>query len=389
MSASREKRKPALWGVFSDPWRKIASIALALLLWYWLNSQIARQEWVSIPVGTDAKQVTGDHVAVRLNSVQYAIDQILDGESLKPLAAGKVRLKLGGTQQEVEQFKKGLRVFRVELSDGDVTTEAEVPSAIFRLRNLRHRHDPEYEALLREMEPESVRVTLVRLKQRDMPLSATNVELEGVTDELKSRIKKETFNPPTVQLRGPERELDRLSDTEKLFRVAIDARAVGKDTSTVRKALSLRPELAARRIVLQGEPTVTFAIEPVRTRFLLKSVPVVLDTRFLEDGSAKKVQLQPATWDIEIGASGRLLSELTIFRRFGEDEPHEVRAEWCREHARFHVFLRPEDLAETPSPRRPSLHLFNVDRQDGRTDFLEGSDYEIRSGLPIINLKRE
>ena len=125
-------------------------------------------------------------------------------------------------------------------------------------------------------------------------------------------------------------------------------------------------------------PYVTYRVEPERTQFLLKGVPVVLDTAQVKPEEAAAFEAKQKTVDILIKGSGDLHAALFNHIQAGQDL-HEVPPGWCQEHARLRVYLRPENVnQDTIPPRKPTLELFQLDPLDQvERRYLPGPDFVV------------
>lgn len=390
----RDKRKRRFYGILSDPWRKLISIGLAILLWYWLNAQITMPHEDGLELLYNDSS-SSNHVEVILNAKDYGILRFVNANTDERLT--KVTLKLEGPNSLMAGLDKtGQMAFKVTLSSSDIDlgNKNRPPSITFGMEVFHHKYDPEYDRRITQMTPRSVRIELRKNAPKSLQLRAKNIQIviEGpdptVAGRLAARLTAPTFVPNPVIIYGPQDQLTDIGTDTKLFKVSLDSRQLESGTE-IMLGLELTQEFARRGLTVTP-PTVIYKIDPRRVTYELKSVPVILDTTEVAAEERKKFVLDRKFVDfkIRVAAQSELDAALNDHRQ-ASIPVSTVPAFWALEHARFVVHLKASDLtSKAVITRTPSIQLFTLDTHDKRTTFQLGRDYLPDGEYPIITIEK-
>lgn len=372
--------------VFEDSWRKLLSIALALVLWYYLDSQVTATSTDSLEVVVvfDGKQSsTQDQISISIGSLEYSLDQILDATG-KPLVDNQVKLTLRGKKHLIERVKKE-RMFQVQNVLTDVLRSVDDQYFVeFGLKDLRHPSRPDFNDLLYEMQPATVKILLEKNQPRDLALTHENIDLQGLSEELRARISVEItrFDPPTLHLNVPQAKLDSIGPKAKIFSAVF---TVKRSDRIATITLTLTKEF--EWLKLEKVPTATFKIDPIMVNYVFEKVPVVLDVVGVSQEDAAKFKVSRPTMRVEIGATGSL--ETALLQVVKDTENNTVKDEWVNLHARVRVFLTKADISKDIINRDPNLQLFVVDPFSNKMiHYREGIDFRNETADMLINIER-
>jgi hypothetical protein len=389
MSSRKDTRKHRFYGALADPWRKLISVGLAALLWFWLNAWITRshEEDVSLHFNDDTD---GSFVWLELNTDQYGLKQFVNAETGDVLK--RITIVLEGPNRLISVLEKpGQMAFRVRLSRSNVFEgNQRAPSITFGKDELHHRYDPSFTPLVKEMRPPSVRVELRKHVSIDLPLSEKNVDLQitGKDPSVALRLTNATFVPNPVEIYGAEEHLKGIGADTKLFVATEDSQKID-DSPNIIMSLTLAEEFRNLGLTLLTPPNVIYKIEPKRVTYLLHDVPVVLDTTLVGGDAGQKFEVEPKFVDIKIlvAAQSALDSALNEHRQ-ASMEISNVAPEWSIEHALFWVRLKKGDENSTAQiTRQPSIQIFTLGPRDKRTTF--DLDFLPADDLPFITIKRK
>jgi hypothetical protein len=293
-----------------------------------------------------------------MSSIEFTLKAIQDGDSRVALKDGQVELELEGPRHMIEQAEKDL-VFEVQELAKNVINQGGASFITFRKDNLRHRSKPELDKLVKSMTPSTVRILLEKNAKKPLAFDRENIQLIDVDENLNQRIRKTTFDPPTLDIFGPEDKLPGVSTKTRLFRGTFSETDI-RDGSRVLIKLQRTTDEDLTWLQLEPIPTVTFEIEPEWQEYILPNVPVDLDTFQVGAELLADYEVEPRTVTVKIRATGKLTTLLWKWH-----ETIVVDQEMVHKHARLRVYLRKSDLdTDGGIQRRPTIQLFTVNALD-------------------------
>ncbi|MBK8974962.1 MAG: hypothetical protein IPM29_03470 [Planctomycetes bacterium] len=351
--------------LFEDPWRKLASLGLAVLLWFYLDSQL------SAPATLELQPVAVDHDAIESN---YARDRLTLGIDVERFSAIEiVDAVTGGPIDHIllEMYGPRNRIALLGTNPGfhvvpSVSQVGDGWVAEFAAENVRPA-DERLDGLIRAMVPERVSVRLAENSETRMLLTPERIRVVPPPEvpDLGTRLlwDRARFEPRNeVTLRGPKGRISDLATSQRpLFEFAPPAPRPDQT------------ELRAVLIARTGDPTVTTSTPPALTvplrsaarEFTLPAVPVVL---FEPEDLRGRFQPRRANEDIRIAATGRLAGRLATLSDEGELR------QWAEANCLI-VARLPADASGPDVISRPNVII--------GPDFQEGRDYKITLPLTI------
>ncbi|MCA8956943.1 MAG: hypothetical protein KDC87_12770 [Planctomycetes bacterium] len=379
MSRRDDKR----WGLFKDPWRKLASVALAVLLWYFLDLQVTDQDERILEIDVNgARHSTKERIELSIPAKQFGVVKYLDGDTLQPIDPGKIVLRVDGPRGEIDKIKKHW-VFNVNRGIEDIRSGSDGHFVLFRADELQHRDDIKH--VSKTMIPETVRINLEKYAPKSLKLTEKNLDLDGLDPRLRSRIREVKFSPPTLDVYAPEDRLEEIRPDTKLFVVNFLESSINDGEVVIQLHRSVGRGF--EWVQLEQTPTVTLTVEPRWEEITLKGVPVLLDCAALPEDDGAKYEVGEPRVDVMIGATGELLSQIKASSRQDEVTP-----QWILNHARVRVYLRPEDIRAPFSAvaRTPTIQLFSTGQGFDEKPFVEGRDFIQKTKLVIsIDVKKK
>ncbi|MCR9245747.1 MAG: hypothetical protein NXI31_12015 [bacterium] len=363
---SRRKRS-LLAATFADPYRKLAAIALALGLWYFLNAQITRTAKVDLDLVLEA--------GINKLHVDLGDPKVLGtGFSADGKPIQSVQITFTGQSAAVDFVEAGdfgLRVDFANISEwGDrpyVEFEAVDLLVPTRLRGLEL-----------AMEPPLVRVHVDLEVEYRLPLDLEHhIELQFDDEAVKDRLQLETakFEPDTVLVTGPSRVIAE-------FKRAVENRqtpflaTISASPNDRRLSAPIRiPSTWQQRGLNFAGASLNLRAEPETERRVL-NVPLYIDHSSLPESQRGtfKPKDPSETRQVTIKAGGAVLRALVGPRTQGA----EALDQWARENLRLIVMLLPADtLTDTPT-REATLVLLGPLRNQA-----EASDYALAEDVPV------
>ena len=380
MSRGRQDNRPArLWGLFSDPWRKLAALVLALVLWYYLESQVTDTKTYTLKIEFNKSDSTQSRIDVTLLGKRYSLRRMEDADTGSEIKGNEVELTLRGGRNLIKSVQNQL-VYTVRMADRDVVNNVATStiSIPIRLSNLHHER-PEFQDLLFELHPETVRIVLEPneeksiLLTRDNVVIATNLAQDEDLSKFLKRIGAATFTPTAARIFGPADQLNHLDTKTRLFRATVALKDLTGTRISVE--LKLHEDFDGKDIDVRPMPTATFEVVPDYVTYKLPGIPVVLDKEMVSASEGSKWTHEPKTRDLSIGAAARLQS---IFHSLSYHDLDTIPMEWVKAHVRIVVYLRQDDIdAAGPIHRQPSVEIFEINTLDRKRRFMPGVDFHI------------
>lgn len=386
MSKKKDQRASRFWGIFNDPWRKLASLALALLLWYWLDSRATLETTYSTVVDfNDSSNLTNNVIRVELPTDDYRFKGLVDGDNGAPLVGGKAQLTLSGATSVVKAVENQL-IYTVRAASKDVVFQGGEYFLTVRLGDLHHQK-AEFDGIKNGLSPRTIRVILAKNERINVALgNGKKVAIEWDDPKQRRRKKKMSFSPTAVEIFGP---LEQLRGIEKKEVFLVKIRAAEIQDNQVTKVLELRKEIAAKGFQIGRGQSVSVVIDfhPPWEEYDLASVPVVVDMHAMPPADQNKYTWLPERLNLTLKVAGALHSELASLG--GQKKVDRV---WTADHARLMIFLGQEDLERLTDEGaalkiRPSILLFTIGAGRKREFFKPGVDYDEQQLFDQIEIK--
>lgn len=338
--SAKDRSTGSLRLLFGDPWRKLASIGLAILLWQFLDSQITKSKQLDLgllTVSSSSDIESKSSLLVAVDTTRYSVGGYYDRLSDEPLTA--IRLNLSGANHLIDALNENPG-FRVTPSVDD--TEATMVSVEFTIDNVRA-INPRFESLVDDgsMVPESVRIELIRNDEHSVALDPELVQINSPTPGIETRLRMADaeFSTNAVRLVGPADQIKPLeSSSAQIFVVDIVTPKSG--AAEVQGTLRLVEDPSVDKLSFANPDPITMIIPmTVEFRTFRLDVPYVLDQESLPAELRGKFRKTEVSAEIDIQVSHRL--ELVLSGMLRDDE----RQEWIRNYARLWVRL-PSDATD-------------------------------------------
>jgi hypothetical protein len=301
------RRRWNLWATLRhDIGRKVTALALALLMWAWLENFVVGEKDFTLEVTVMSTQRLADDAGRKSSGVYLVVpDDLIVIEK-----EASVRLKVRGLKDDIEN----LVLSAVLIYDGADLGDAD-EAVVSRLLERSTFRSPGENPDLTEfrIRPDDVfDVTLARRETlENVTLSAANVAIEGrPRDSYVFRSGGIRVTPNTVTITGPRGALKTMETDPTLPRLApVDLE--GK-TSTVTKSVGLSKELLAQGVILlPGMVAVTVPIEPEGMSVNLLGVQVHYDNEEALSESGRRVVNKTDTLDLKLVGPSSVLTQLT------------------------------------------------------------------------------
>jgi hypothetical protein len=379
----QDKRKPrGLWPMIAaDPLRKLASVALAIGLWFFLNSQITRDLPLRMPLTTVGNLEAAAGPFSRRLAIELPTNRVVGrgfydaNRAATPIE--DVVVTLSGPRYLIDNLegqRLDLRITKFVGTDWSERTSIEFTAADID-RNLRALQDEDVRI---SIDPPSVRLDVEKIQDRAQTLSLDDVELVQLDPTLEARLRRDTakFAPDTVRILGPAGSLAAFPPRgTKPFRARLGNPGNAKEATAILE-LAAAPELGLR---LAETPSVSIQLMPV-TRIFEVELPIVVDDAALSAELRGTFRPEKETALVRIRAGGTLMSQMAFREAEGK------LSEFAAEYLRLDVFL------ERPTPGAPLGSEFSrVARLSLRgtlQDTVEPTDYKLDQPL-LVRLIRK
>jgi hypothetical protein len=343
----RSKRR--IWtALIADPYRKLASVALAIGLWYFLDSQINKDYVLPAALravnetgrpGTDT--TPGNTLEVLLPMKLVAVAAFVDPRTQKNIT--EVSLKFSGPKYLVDNLQ-GDRQLTLSAGPfpGRMWENAEVLefTAASIVRSSRVLHE-----LTIAMDPPIVQVVLEPKQNLQVTLSKDQLELKFRNpqddERLRGRLRWEhtEFQPEVVNVVGTKRLIDRFQGSvTKPFLAVVEPRNQDRQVSG-RVTLNLPADVAD--LDLDVTPSVTIELVPRQEETSL-DIPVWVDDLSLSAQLRGKYEPESRVQRVKIRVSPKVQSMLNAY---GNSE--QERNQWAAQYLRLAVWIRPREDERT------------------------------------------
>jgi hypothetical protein len=339
MSSDQRRRLSFLAAIVDDPWRKLAAIALAVGLWFFIDSRITDTLRRVVPLQVVAAQASGGFSVDRL-----AVVLPLDSVVAQRFSAGeqevvKVTVCLTGPRYRIAAVaKERLDLVVTQFANLDVEGSTSVDI------NAGHiRRDLRLDDLEIRLEPERIRLDVTRIGQVPVPLSLDVVELDE--GPFTNRLRRDTaeFVPKEAVVLGSASAIDRWSKSPgKRFRATLASTAGGGRDRQVTAQLEI---IDGTDLRLQTPTLLSMQVLPETTTFEL-DLRIQVDDLALPEDQLGRWQAETKQKRVRIAAGGNLRAKLVNFRD-GTDRG--ALQDWASANLRLGVYVpRPEPGAPLP-----------------------------------------
>ena len=380
MSPRRKQahRQSILGWLFSDPWRKLGAIALALVSWEYLDTKVNANLTSTLEIRLPEETTSSDdnYLWIKIDTQDYTLssDDVMDDNN-QPLTGIDIEIK--GEKATINRLRGQLRlVYRPTPS---ALERAKVKGFLdFDIDDLVHANrdlGKDFRSLDSMVtKPATIRLKIRPNANRNQLLGAEHVALEYNDPDLKDRLSSPEFSVQTVDLRGPQLAIDAIDPTGVIFRGQVPR--MTKDATTVRVTLELLPIF---KDVVTRPRTVfaTYQVEPDWQDADFKNVPITIDDRLLADDVQGDALFQLQSDRVEM-LKLKVKGELaTRVKRLASDD---AKRQWVRKHLRLVIYPEQSDLAQ-PLPKIPRIEFVLLD------DFQPQKDKDFRVvGLSSVTL---
>lgn len=364
--------------VFRDPWRKLASIALATLLWFVLDTQVQTSDEfevpaIAYPAGQEMPRT--NILAVSLPSADFKqrADGTLDSQD-RPVEF--ITIKVRGPTNLIERMGSNYSF----MVDGLVPEPLEGRDDLYVItiteRDIKHT-DRELNGLITSIEPTTVRILLAKTERQTITFSRNNILPNEDDPDLAKRVRWDTvsFDPPKASYRAELAEIQRIQRDPQILRVSLSAGTVTGGKLVIKPIL--RSTLDFENNVI---PQVTVELEPEWQRKELQNVPIALDLAGLPERDRERYiyEIERDTVPlVSLKASEELHDELLRV-------PDEERDDWVRKHARVRVYVDEDTFVGTEKKVtvRGHLRLVNFDSRRGG-DFIPDQSFQMEKSISV------
>ncbi|MHC4516347.1 MAG: hypothetical protein ACYTKC_11840 [Planctomycetota bacterium] len=350
------RRETILGWLFSDPWRKLGAIGLALLSWEYLDRSVNEIFDSTLEIRLPGQTVTpANYLRIDIDARDYTLTpgDVLDATASEPTPKTDIAIQMKGEKATINRMRGALEfVFRPSRA------ELEVAKRQGWLEFTKDRLQHENADLGRDLQsldavtikPARIRLMIRPNASRNQPLAEEHVRLDYGDSGLQQRLSNPEFSSVSVDLRGPEEAINRLLPAGKIFLGKVSE--VSPDATTVRIELELLPDF--KDIVIDKTIYVTYQVEPDWLLADFRNVRVEVDHRLLPDDKRGFFKAVPARLPIvKIKVKGDLATRVKTMS-------DSQKQEFVRDHLRLVVYPLPRDLDE-PLARKPAIEFVRLD----------------------------
>lgn len=332
--AATRPRHKSLWrDLFDDPVRKLIALALATLMWLFLDSQITDEIKPTFKLIGERQAKEADQSEVRES---YVVVQPPTGfrvtgfrDYMTNAEATFVEVTFEAPQH-VLRNALGAPGWFVQPRQADINPQTNM--FVFDKDELRSA-DPVVVKALRDMKPRRVNVLFERVDEKPVVLDKNAVRViypdSKTFPDFPNRLRLDTatFAPQLVTLRGPRSLLADATRSEPLF--TLDLSLAGGTMES--KIVAILAPATIERVNIEGGPvTITVPIEPQFESYEL-TVPVLVDVVGRTPPRADDFEFD-TTVKVNLRVSGELAGVLS---RMSDSD----REAWAKANARVDVSL--------------------------------------------------
>lgn len=353
MTARTDRRGLSLRNLlFSDPYRKLLALALALGLWFYLDEQVSDRLALTlvldaVPIET-ATEAAPDELPLPLPLGMFSVEDFRHADTDEVRTT--VTLYFEGPKARIAELQRDHH-FRVKPRDIDL----DVTSIEFGADDIDEREP--YLDMLTGMQPARIKVNLEALTEIEViPNEDTIVWPDELYASLGNRLqtKRATLRPPVATIEGPASVINQSRNPRFLFELT------GQEKFLLTGTLSLITN--EPRIRLIQRPVVSVPLEPERRTFTIE-LPVLVDDGKLPAEARATWDWEPAamTMTATIEAYGDIVSRYLMNAKSRED--------LASNYMRLIVTLEPDDRDNEEVAREATLSahkLVDIDADEYR-----------------------
>jgi len=264
--------------LFRDLKTKGLALLFAVLVWVYINAEITTETTLTIPV------------QIEIDSQSVMVTNITPKDLTLVLAGPKEKI----SQLQAEMLVRTLKIRAADLPEGEDTRSLErSPGRFFKLPP----------GIKLRQQPVRVRVTVVRAVTRSLKVVARFKQ--GSQPAPGFEIKKLTFSPTDVRIRGPITVMQHLS---KIQTQAID---ISGRRTTAHINVDVQKQIKGEQInYLELEPvSVTIEIGPIQDRLTLELKRMAVQVRFPFDFPYLLVQVKETKLTVHLTGMGTLTED--------------------------------------------------------------------------------
>lgn len=343
---TERRRHRGFWAtVADDPYRKLAAIGLAVLMWFFIDSRITKTITRKLRLVVSGQREVADALLESL-TVVLPTDRVLGKRFVGPDGPiENVDVVISGPRFRVDAIEhEPLRLLVTTFlgrewgrKSGD-TAPSEVEFVEFSATDIRKDMLTLREVRL-DLVPTRVRLEVERVDHVGLPLKWDLVQVSAAGIEDRLRHETARFTPEEAVILGPAvgmEQLRRREGNDKLFRATL--RAAGND----------REASGALEIIGGSELGVSFERIPIlqvqlrpQTEVFTLELQVQVDDLTLPQELRGRYASDLATLAVRVRAAGNLRATLTLLR--DDPDPKKLQA-WANENLRLFVYVRRPDL---------------------------------------------
>jgi hypothetical protein len=331
MKSASWRLRGGLATLVADPYRKLAAIVLAFLLWFFINDQIQDEVERTVSLDWGGSVLTGgeslNRLAVELPTDRVVGRRFMDGETQIFTAT----IVLRGPRFRIEDLRRAdetlnLRIASFTGLDWESRRDVEFTAADIR-------RDISTLAGLEEIEmkPSRIRLEVERIADWDFVLSTDVVEI--IDNQLGKRLRRETaeFSPRKARILGPASAIAQFRQPAlKVLQAQLDS--VASERRQVTVPLELTAAAREQGLRFAETPSVTFQVQPVTEDFQVR-LPFVVDDLALAPEMRGLYQPEEPFQVVRISAGGQLRAQLMTFSN------KQAQQEWASANLRLHVYI--------------------------------------------------
>jgi hypothetical protein len=373
-SGRKSGRAALVESLVADPWRKLAAIGLAVVLWLYLDSQVTERIELELrPRATDpvessfpADASAGVTLHVLLPRQRFTVKEFRDivtGQKIE-----QIRLAFQGPKAQIARLEEDTAGFTIAPDPGELDRIQDYFE--FDERRVRARN-PEFQKYLVGMTPRVVRAIVETRKSLQVVLDPERImELlpdPNVDSSFAQRFQETavTFKPTSVTLSGPEARLDEVVQSKQPLFEADLSRFARTTDSQVTLNLNLRPKLVEAGIEMHPwAPEATWRLVPSYTKEQVE-VLVQLDALAVPEPLRAQIAYAPKSMPITLSIGPNLRAAIDAFTAASG-----TLEDWARQNLRLRVVV-PADFNQNGEVIQPVLIL--LDERFKRSQDWEGS----------------
>ena len=330
MRGASRKLKAFFATVVADPYRKLASIALAFLLWFFINQQIQDEVPRTVSLDWGGSVRTGEErlnrLAVELPTDRVVGRRFMDGET----QIFSATIVLRGPRFRIDDLRRADETLNLRVASFSGVDWASRRDVEFTAADIR-RDISTLAGVEIEMTPSRIRLEVERIGDWGFVLSTDVVEI--IDNQLGKRLRRETaeFSPRSVQILGPASAIAQFRQPGlKVLQAQLDS--VASERRQVTVPLELTAAAREQGLRFAETPSVTFQVQPVTEDFQVK-LPLVVDDLALAPEMRGLYQPEEPIRLVRIRAGGQLRAQLMTFSN------KQAQQEWASANLRLRVYI--------------------------------------------------